>query len=117
MVRDSGPSDLFDLGSDHRVVKATLACQRKGIQRYYEAKVPIKGWRPELNSDGNASKYQSLLETSLKEEDTLEEAMHHAATAPGIRVGMTLGLKPWQSPEIQELIQKKTFMQQSYRKG
>ena len=33
--------------------------------------------------------------------------MVHAATAPGIRVETKSGLKPWQSDEIQELIQKR----------
>ena len=74
-------------------------------------KVPIKRWRLELDSDGNASKYRLLLEQSLQEKKTLEEAMYYAATAPGIRVGTTSGKKPWQSDEIQELIQTKTFMQ------
>ena len=107
MVRAFGPSDIFDLGSDYRVVHAILACQKKGIPKYYEAQVPIKGWRPELDEKGNPSKYREVLERALQEKGTLEEAMHHAATAPGIRVGRKSRCKPWQSDEIQELIQKR----------
>ena len=117
LVRESGPSDEFHLGSDHRVVKAKVVSQKKGIQRYYQSKVPMKGWCPVLDEKGNASKYWSALEKSLQENGSMEEAMVNAATAPGIRIEKSSGLKPWQSDEIQELIQKRRFSNTPRERG
>lgn len=107
LVRAFGPSDILNLGSDHRVVRVILTCQKKSIPRYYEEQVLIKRWCLELDGKGNSSKYREVLERALEEKGILEEVMHHAATAPGIRAGTRLRCKPWQSDGIQELIQTK----------
>ena len=57
LVSASRPSDKLGLGLDHKAVEITMVCRKIGTQKYYEAKVPIKGWRPELGKDWNAFKY------------------------------------------------------------
>lgn len=69
LVSASGPSDKLDLGSDHRVVETTMVCQKRGTQKYYERKIPVKGWRPEVDTDGDATKYWDALEKGLHENE------------------------------------------------
>ena len=60
-----------------------------------------------MDTDGNATKYWDALEKGLHGNENLEKTIYDAATAPGITVGITSGLKPWRSEEIQDLIQKR----------
>ena len=107
LVRECGPSGKLDLGSDHRAVATTMVCQKRGTYKRYEQKMLVKGWRPELDADGNASKYWERLAKSLQEHGNIEEAIHHVATTPGIRLTKKSGVNSWQSEEIQDLIKKR----------
>ena len=76
-------------------------CAKKEVRRsIMRKKNPVKGWRPEVDTDGNATKYWDALEKCLHENENLEKTMYDAATAPGIIVGITSRLKPWRSEEI-----------------
>ena len=59
-VQESYATNCIDLGSDHRAVKASFMvgcakCYKKGLS------TKMKGWRPILDTDGNASNYQMAL--------------------------------------------------------
>ena len=89
VVQASGPSNKLNLGSDHRAVQTTLVDRKIGKQVRYQSRVPIKGWCPELDTEGNATKYCEVLDAALGEKsrntlETLQKDMNDAATAPCI---------------------------------
>ena len=110
-VQQSYATNAIDLGSDHRAVKA---CFMIGCARYYKKKptAKMKGWRPILDTDGNATNFQLALSQQLVVVDTLkpegiEQALHNAATTPNVSKASYDRTKPWDSIEIQSLLKQR----------
>ena len=111
LLKESSPSEILNLGSDHRVVRTVLTIQKR-TKKKYEKKVQMKKWRPILDPDGNASRYLAALRGKLElHQDTrmesMEKVLYEAAISPGVRTEVVDERKPWQSEEIQELIRKR----------
>ena len=108
LVRESCPSGKLNLGSDHRVVQSILSDTKKGSQVHYVKKPQVKGWCPQLDSKGTASKYHALLDEPLADSVScfkeMEQIIHDAAMGPDVPIQAEVRRKPWQSDEIQELI-------------
>ena len=72
----------------------------------------MKGWQPNIDGDGVASRYEGVLRNKLVQGSTMkvesiDEIMHEVAISPGVSVEVAVGLKPWHSEELQELIRKR----------
>ena len=113
-IRESGPRDLLDLGSDHRVVRAVLATQKRRTRSRIK-RVQMKGWLPNIDSDGMASKYEEVLQERMGQGiamnvENLNSVMYEAAISPGVSFEAPVIQKPWQPEEIQDLIRKRLFV-------
>ena len=111
LIHEAGPSGILDLGSDHRVVRTVLIV-RKLVKRQWEKKVSMKGWRPITNENGNADNYHEALDTKMRNigcstAENIEKVLYDAATSPSARLEVADKLKPWQSPEIRELLHQR----------
>ena len=107
-IKESGPSEILNLGSDHRVVRCVLISHKKKVKRY-GSKVDMKKWCPKVDMDGNASGYHQALRDKLELHqdstmESIEKILYEAAVCPGVRIEVPEGLKPWQSEDIQRLI-------------
>ena len=111
LVREAGPSDDSDLGSDHRAVQTTLSDIKQRTQVQSRKRAPTRGWCPENNVDGKALGYCELLDAPLQNNSVLrtEKIKKYSGSATGssIPAQPTNRLKPWRLPEIQEIIQKR----------
>ena len=72
----------------------------------------MRGWQPNIDADGVASKYEEVLRGKLVHEgnmevESIDKLMYEAATSPGVSVQVAVHSKPWQSEELQDLIRKR----------
>ena len=101
----------IDLGSDHRAVKGRFGLgSAKYTQRSPNMK--MKGWKLVLHDTGNATNFQVALSQELVQQDTsksevLEQALYNAATAMHVKKASYDRTKPWESIEIQILLQQR----------
>ena len=100
----------IDLGSDHRAVKA---CFTIGCAKYQKKKTITKmqGWKPVLDTDGNATQFQLELSRQLvtmctKTPEVVEQAFHNAATAPYVSKTSRGRIKHWDTHEMQSLLKQ-----------
>ena len=119
-VQESGPSNILGLGSDHRVVRTVLTAQKRKTKTYVK-KVQMKGWYPEIDSHGTASKYQEKLDEKLDYQsadvESINKALYEAATSPDVRTEVPGKAKPWESEEIQSLIQQRRLCNTSIERA
>ena len=111
LIHEAGPCGILDLGSDHRAVRTVLTVQKQ-VKPRWEKKVSMKGWRPTINVNGNAEKYHEALDTKMctidcSNVENIEKVLYDAATSPGARLEVEEKLRPWQSPEIRELLNQR----------
>ena len=110
-VKESGPCNILNLGSDHRVVRSVLVGQKRRAKTHVK-QVQMKNWCPDIDRDGKASKYQQKLEeeldyTEVPNVESINAALYEAATFADIRSQVSGEGKPWQSEAIQSLIRKR----------
>ena len=72
----------------------------------------MKRWRPITNENGNADNYHVALDTKMRNIDcsiaeNIEKVLYDTATSPGARFEVRGKLKPWQFPEIRELLHQR----------
>ena len=99
VVKESGPSNILNLGSDHRDVRSVLTAQKRKTRQYVK-KVQMKNWSTGIDARGNASKYQEELRKNLDHTfpanvETLNAALYDAATLTDIRRQAPGKGKPW----------------------
>ena len=110
-IGETGPTDMLNLGSDHKAVRSVFVVARKKLKHRIK-KVPMKAWRPIIDADGNASKYQQALQEVLERSvetniENVDQVLYEAATCPGVRVEVPNESKPWYSEDLQGLIQQR----------
>ena len=72
----------------------------------------MKGWRPVLDSDGNAIQFQlelfqQLVVMGTAKPEILEQALYNAGTAPNVSKTSRDRTKPWDTHEMQGLLKQR----------